>query len=243
MRLQDGYLHHYELPKDEQYCWVIVVKNEDHPSWRMDRTHRIENAAKREILLSNIIRAGLAVRTHVSYDLDEYYILIGAPQRYMELVATRMQIPIESTKILMVPDRLTGGVRAERRVYHKPFDLSSLSDFVVDYADFVADSDGVDDGAANATQAKPVIEKTFRFANREEIEIVGYCLFSKWQPDANSYGADIDQIDMVTKGHVQAIFPRRGQKNNHLKYLKVSKCPSHDTHTRRGVTAVSHGWH
>jgi len=127
----------------------------------------------------------------------------------MELIATRMQIPIESKKLLMVPDPLTGGVRAERRVYHKPFDLSHVSDFVVD---------GAEDGSGS--KPRRALGEGFRFGNREEIEVVMYCLFGKWQPETNSFGADIDPVKLESTGYIQAMFPRRGQTNSHLEYLK-----------------------
>ena len=76
-----GGLYHHELKNDEEYCWVLVFVNEEHPKYALDEFEKGEIRDKREAQLQNFLLAGMALKTYCSADNDELFVQVGAPQR------------------------------------------------------------------------------------------------------------------------------------------------------------------
>jgi len=100
-----GELHHHSLTDEMDYVWVMLFANVDHDRWKAvySRTQRKELREKRNAIVTALLRAGLVIKTHISWEEDVLYCLIGAPHRMLEYYATLHRIPVMCKNKICVP--------------------------------------------------------------------------------------------------------------------------------------------
>jgi len=88
-------IYNRELEDDDEYCWVIVLPAEEHERYKFDDEKKGEIQSAREEILWSITRAGLSIKKYFSCDQDEIILEIGAPQRFLEFIATQNRLPVK----------------------------------------------------------------------------------------------------------------------------------------------------
>jgi len=125
----EGELFNHVL-SDAEYCWVMVFPNEAHSKFKDNKGLRSDSDQvewlkelkdNREDTVRHLLRAGLSIRTKLSWDEDEYFVEIGAPQRFLEYIATKCKMPIKC---------VVSGKDGVPKECFKPFNMAEREKFV-----------------------------------------------------------------------------------------------------------------
>jgi len=171
---------------DDEYCYVLVLKDEKsdkHKGWSAKKREKVRE--DRERIVTSLLRAGLALKKHTSIDGDELYIKIGAPQRFIEFVATRLQLPVKFKKLGHLDDGTEIWVTG-----YKPFELDLSHEYV-----------GINQ------KGEP-----FKFGSKSRLQIVDYLIREMWAPELAKFGAKLDMVQEVEDENVVHFFPLHDMK-------------------------------
>ena len=120
------HLFQHEL-YDQEYCWVMIFPNERHKSYEFTEERQEELKKAREDCLFKMKTAGLCLKPYMSADGDELVIEIGMPQRYLEFIATQLQLPITAELTVKEMDETTGKQGCKTYEAFRTFDMMKLT--------------------------------------------------------------------------------------------------------------------
>jgi hypothetical protein len=184
-----GTLHNHVLDNDEQYCWVMIFPNESHESCTADDEGKAAMKQCREDSIKKMLCAGLALKKYQSVDGDEYVVEIGAPQPFLEFIATQIKIPVKHKKTTIEKDAEGNETEVTKEGY-KPFDMLQKDQFIGMNADWCQDS--------------------FVFRSKPRQQIVQHIIRERWCPEMNLFGAGLDTQNMLLEGQIKHFFPTHG---------------------------------
>jgi len=104
----------------------MVFPNERHEQYGYDEGKQAELKALREDCLFKMKSAGLCLKTYMSADGDELVVEMGIPQRYLEFIATQLQLPITAELTVKETDEETGKETNRTFEAFRPFDMMKL---------------------------------------------------------------------------------------------------------------------
>ena len=144
------------------------------------------------VLIGLVSSAGLAIKKHVSCDQDEFFVMIGAPQGFMEFVATRLQIPCKKSTQQTGKDPKTGEETVKVVESYEPFDMFEKDNFV----------SAPDDLAGH-----------FAFQSKPTLEIVESIITDVWDPTKNRFGAGVDVNDLRDAKIINSFYPQHDKRS------------------------------
>ena len=191
-----GGLYHHTLKDDEEYCWVLVFINEEHDKYALDEFEKSDIREAREKQLQAFLLAGMALKTYCSADNDEFFVQVGAPQRYLEFVATLKQEHVARRHSSVDYDE-HGVQRVKITRSYEPYDLLDP------HKGFIG--------------AKPpwVPPGVFVFKSKARIQLVEHIMKSPWDPLNQRFGGRLCVEDLKEAGVLLHCFPLHLDRARH----------------------------
>jgi len=179
----EGELYNHSL-EDYEYCWVMVFPNEAHEKHKAKSPTDIsELKTCREESVRALKRAGLSLIIELSWDSDEYYVKIGAPQRFLEYYATKVRMPIKC----IIDEKTHDGRDVE---CFRPFDMMQRDKFI-----------------GNRRNA------WFAFRTKPRLQLVDRIIRERWDTTLPACsGAGLKPNEMRKKGRILHYFPRHEEE-------------------------------
>jgi len=207
---------------DEEYSVVLVFHNDQHPRYNDRPKRRQELREARHRTLLNLARAGLVTKTRLSASEGQLYVLVGAPQRFLEMQATQLEIPV---KVHRETRRLNDNDEMETswEEYYVPFDMLNCDDVVE------LQPEGNQQAKAGSTYLemteaecdctgvvkKPAPSRFFR--SKPRIQIILQLMRDKWSPEDGRFGAEVNTTRLMTEKLLIDCFPLHGPGRQRLR--------------------------
>jgi len=179
-----GSLYHHALDSDGDYCWIMMFPQEDHERfkklpWSLTFTDEFKQECreKRDEIITSLLRAGLALKFHVTTAGDEYVVHIGGPPDLLQYVATQIQLPVKCARVTQHGTILG----------YQPFDLTRVGQYMSAHAE---------------EELQPINNTEFRFRTKAKLQLIKHIIQVPWNPASNQFGAGIDVSAHMAKGAI-----------------------------------------
>jgi len=165
----------------QEYCWVLAFPNEaflDH-----DHVKTVNVKSRREEIILALLKAGLAIKCHISSCQHIFFVLVGCPQLYLEFIATKMELPVkfEMHGEVIYAD---GTKTEEKSKGYKPFDMFQTQNY---------------SGLKNS-------KGRFLFRSKARIQMVEHIMQERWDPLRHKFGAGLNLLELVAEPAVSDVF-------------------------------------